>query len=202
MIGIILEGIGEIDAVSEYLQRVQTTARLIGRPLRADMQPKANPLVIARSAKTAVNQLVNRGAKKIVILIDLEDNPCVLKMSRDLERAFSSMYQAAEFAVVVKNRCIENWLIADPEALEAMPRRFERVERIRKAVENDRADCVSNPSRLLDQCAQGSDYHKTLDPARIAKYQDIQRVALNSRSFRKFLRVVTHRNYANQSKKP
>ncbi len=199
MIGVIVEGAGEIPAIQKLLDKVQKTRPILGRPLLADLQPKANPRVIARSAKSAVNQLVSRGATKVVVLIDREDHPCSVSFASDLHASFHAMYNSCHFSIVVKNKSIENWLVSDLVALERMPGRFSLTPELRRAVPG-RADELHNPARLLSACSVRHEYHKGQDPSRIADQMDVLRTAQNSRSFRKFLREVGDSRYAVQSK--
>lgn len=202
MIGVIVEGIGEIPAIRLFLERIDQTKPVLGAPLRADLQPKANPNVIARSAKTAVNQLRSRGANTIVVLIDREDRDCHVQFSSELRATFATCYPGLHFEIVVKNCCFENWLLADPDAFRQMPARFSlRKVNLRTALRAGRADELTNPVRLLNTFAIKTEYHKGQDPARIVAHQKLEIVAANSRSFRKFLRAVGHRAYETQSKR-
>lgn len=189
MIGIVVEGLGEIEAIHNLLNKVQKTTPLICKPLRADLQPKANALVIARSARTAINQLTRRGATKIVILIDGEDHPCVVSFANSLRQGFRNQYPQQNLSIVVKNRTIENWLIADVSAIEKLPARFTVKAELRNAIQHQ-ADEIANAERLLNRCALKYGYHKGDDPRRIAAHIDIAAAAAKSRSFRKFLREV------------
>jgi len=201
MIGVIVEGLGEINAIQHLLTKIDKTTGLMCRPLRADLQPKANSRVIARSAKGAINQLVSRGVKKVVVLIDREDHPCAVSFASDLSEALHDLCCSCQFAVVVKNNSIVNWVLADLNALISMTSRFSVTEDVRRAVSN-RADELPNPVRMLDKCAVKFDYHKGQDPAKIAAKMDLIVASKNSRSFRKFMREVGDRRYQSQSKDP
>jgi len=105
--------------------------------------------------------------------------------------------------VVVKNRKFENWLIADPKALASLKGRFKPTQAFRKHVSPNKADNVPDGAVLLKQiCVKGSYYHKTQDPPRILAAMDVAEGGRNSRSFRRFLRLVGDRRYRDQSKKP
>lgn len=99
-------------------------------------------------------------------------------------------------------RQFENWLIADPEAI-AQIKNFKLTSTFRKRVAPDKADHVPNPIDLLNKLELGpKSFHKTVDGTEIAKKLDINTVASNSRSFRRFLRLLSHPDYLTQSKKP
>lgn len=191
MIGVIVEGIGEIEAIKSYLERVRSQNPIITRPIFADMQPKATPRVIATAAKTAVNQLRRRGATKIIVLIDLEDRPCSKDFSTELASAFNKIYPDFRIVPVIKNHCLENWMIADTQALRSLPKRYARIERIEGFLNKHRcADRCREPLDLLNGCSIKTEYHKTQDPPRIAPKQDLDRLATWSESFREFLSTL------------
>jgi len=66
-------------------------------------------------------------------------------------------------------------------------------------VEPNKAD---HGEALLKSAVVKSKYHKQNNPIAIAKQQDIARVAYNSRSFRRFLHVLSHVDHLTQSKHP
>ena len=107
----------------------------------------------------------------------------------------------AGVAVAVKNRMYENWLVSDPQALRSMSARFRLTTGQVRSVSNDRADSVDG-LRLLKRIAQGKAYGKVADAVEIMGRADALRMASNSRSFRRFLRVIGHPSYASQSARP
>lgn len=193
MIAVVVEGIGEIEAIKFYISKIDKTVSVVGRPYHADLQPKANPRVIATAARPVINQLKKRGVTKILIVIDLEDRPCPLRFAQQLKGAFDEFYDGVEITPVIKHHCFENWMIADPDALRALRKRFKNVEIIEAAIKKNGADAVQDPLGLLDRCSIKTEYHKTIDPSRIAAQQDIDRLAVNSRSFKGFVKELGHR---------
>lgn len=201
-IGVIVEGAGEIAALEEIIRKVETTAQIFGRPLLADLQPKATPAVIARSARERVKYLAEKGANRVVVLIDREDHECPVKMAEELTHSFNKMYAelGVEICVVVKDFCIENWLLGDVQALRAMGARFAVPENFENVARN--ADNVKNPVRVLNSlCKKKDGYDKGDDPGAICRNAEPLRVATSSRSFRKFLRSVDCTSYTTQSKR-
>ncbi|WP_006575606.1 DUF4276 family protein [Cupriavidus sp. HPC(L)] len=203
-IGIIVEGAGEIDAISSLIGKVDSVHEIKGTPLRADLQPKATPMVIARSARSQVLTWCRRGVDSILILIDREDHPCAVQFSQELRTAFNKLYSDTkiDFQVVVKDKSIENWLIADPVALKTMTARFKVSAAFEKAIQNKCCDSITNPIDLLNSISIKKRYHKGDDPASICKQQNPLRAAANSRSYRKLLRELGSKQYATQSKYP
>ncbi|HDR9074699.1 DUF4276 family protein [Burkholderia vietnamiensis] len=203
VIGVIVEGDGEIDAISELLKKVNSEFEIRHNPIRADLQPKATSKVIARSARSQILLWKRRGVDLIVVLIDREDHECSCRFSSELEAAFHEMYEntGLVFRVVVKNRMIENWLVADVEALKQMRARFSISTKFERAVVG-RADEVEKALDLLDDAANKGSYRKGSDPLAICKNQDVLRASKNSRSYRRFLRVLGCTHYMQQSKLP
>jgi hypothetical protein len=99
---------------------------------------------------------------------------------------------------VVKNRTFENWVIADVEAVRGVRGRFTVSGGMRSAVEGGTADNVDALS-LLKRAAQGDAYEKVHDAQPILEGADVRRIASNSRSFRRFLRVIDYPDYRTQS---
>ncbi len=200
-IGLIVEGLGEPAAFAELLPKISTPHEILRRPVRADLQPRATYTTIARSAQTAVRYLRGRAVDLVVVLIDSETELCPENFAVGIRDVFVEMYGGL-FEVVAKHRMFENWLIADAEALQHQPARFSVSSNFRSAVAPNRADTVSRPLRLIGSICEKKDYHKSDDPIRIMRHQDPLRVAANSRSFRRLLRVLGCPQYAAQSRNP
>lgn len=203
-VGVIVEGEGEIKAIENIIKKLKLKNEIIRQPLRADLQPKATPEVIAKSAESRVKLCKNRGVKKIVVLIDKEDHPCAVRLAASIEGAFKKIYAGMEldFSVVVKNSMIENWLIADPSAFKKMPAKFKVTAAFENAVSNDKADNIVNPVEIINKIIIKNEYSKGSDPSSIMEKQDPLIAAENSRSYRKFLREIGCVVFAGQSKKP
>jgi hypothetical protein len=107
-----------------------------------------------------------------------------------------------QVSVVVKNRTLENWLIADPKGLARLGGRFKPTNAFVARVSPNKADNVEDGAALLDRiCVKGS-YHKTQDPPNIFAAMDVTETGKNSRSFRRFLRLLGDKRYRDQSRKP
>ena len=107
----------------------------------------------------------------------------------------------SDCAVVIKNRKLENWAIADLDALSSHPERFKVNAAARRAVEPNKADVI-DAEELLKRLCQKVEYSKVKDSERIFSIADPTRIALHSRSFRKFLSVTGHPDYLEQSRRP
>jgi hypothetical protein len=96
----------------------------------------------------------------------------------------------------------ENWLIAGLAALKAMPARFQVTRQFERKVSPNKADNIKNAESALKRICKGASYHKGKDAREIARHQEPRRIAENSRSFRRFLRVVGCKKYTSQSREP
>lgn len=200
-VGIIVEGNGEVPAFKCLIPKLQSPFEILTQPVRADMQPKATPTQVAASAKAAMAYFARRNVDLVVVLIDNEDNPSASNFAAQLRVAFIARYAGVTIEVVVKNSCVENWLIADIDAFKAQPQRFRLTDAIAKQVAPDKSDRV-DAQTLLNKMAIKFEYDKGADPTKIARHQEPHKVAKNSRSFRRFLRVLNDPVYRDQSRNP
>jgi hypothetical protein len=103
--------------------------------------------------------------------------------------------------IVIKNRKYENWLIADPIAVNKMRKRFRLSASVVQSITNGAADSIDAES-VLKRAAKKIPYAKKEDSARIMKVAEPLGIASNSRSFRRFLRVLGNPAYREQSLNP
>jgi len=200
-IGIVVDGDAESQALKLLTRRIEIEGVQLLNPAYANMQPKSPPGRIARAAVKTVAILRARGATLIVVLIDREDRQeCPPEFANQLKRAFAKLGYD-DIHVVVKNRTFENWLIADLEALKQLRGRFKVTKTFERTVSPNIADNVVDAEALLNTIVVKQKYHKRRDATRIMAVQEIRNMAKNSRSFRRFLRVVGHPQYLSQSKK-
>lgn len=197
-IGIIVEGQEEQQSLRYIVEKIRIEGKQILAPIFAPIEPKATPQQIIKAMESRLKLLSK--ADKIIVLIDIENlDVCPGDRASSLERVFIDRgYENIE--VVIKKRQFENWLIADPDAISQL-RNFDMSEGFRRSVNNN-ADNVDDPVRLLSNIKNDRRYfHKTKDGSAIAKQVDYLRIASNSRSFRRFLRVLGYPLYLHQSKR-
>ena len=192
-IGLLVEGDGEYHALPFLLSRLGSPHQLVPL-LKCSMHPGASPPQIAHAASKFFPILLDKGAEAIIILIDKETRPeCTGDLVRAVEREARARLKdpssKVDLHVVYKVSKFENWLVADPAALRDLPGLFEHVEWVEKRVSNDRADTV-NASDLLKVCSKRHFNVKMKGAIEICKRLDPARAAENSRSFRKFLKVL------------
>ncbi|HYU30739.1 MAG TPA: DUF4276 family protein [Thermoanaerobaculia bacterium] len=192
-IGILVDGQGEYYALPHLLPRLGSPNTIL-RPLFSAIQPLARPDQIAYVASKSFPILLNQGADLILILIDKETRQeCTGPLVEEIERAARSRLQSlsktADVQVVLKVTKLENWLVADPQALRDLPGLFEHVERIEKQVVPGRADTV-DAHELLKVCSHKRSYDKKAGAIKICGKLDPERARKNSRSFRKLLKTL------------
>jgi len=173
-------------------------------PLYADIQPMAPLGRIAGAIESRLPILRGRKAEGIVILLDRETRG---ECPGELANALVNKLHAAcngigvqHISVVVKNTCFENWLVSDPGAIGQLKARFRNAESVKRAVAG-KADTV-DACTLLKRAAIGDAYDKVADAVRILSKAEPLEMAVNSRSFRRFLRTVDHPQYVAQSRLP
>ncbi len=192
-IGLLVDGQGEYRALPHLLPRLGSPHQILTPPLFCDIQPFASPGQMALAASKKFQILLAKGAEAIVILVDKEARPdCTVELVQDLEREakarLRNLSSTVDLRAVFKITMFENWLVADPDALRQLPGLFEHVERIGRQVSGGRADSVSAMD-LLKACSKRS-YDKVDAAIAICKALDPNRAAVNSRSFRKLLKVL------------
>jgi hypothetical protein len=201
-VGIVVDGQAESQALKRLLPKIKTPRRNLTGPAYADIQPRASAAQIARSVAPKLKVLQGSGADAFVVLLDCEDaERCPPRFAREIEQALAELDWPG-VDVVVKRLSFENWLIADVHALREMRARFRVTRRFEKKVSPNKADHVADAQAELGRLCLGDAYHKRRDPVEIARHQQPRRIAENSRSFRRFLRVVGCGKYANQSRNP
>lgn len=189
-IGLLVDGRAEYYALPHLLPRLGSPHQLLA-PLVCDIQPFASPGLMAHVASKQFPILLSKGADSIVVLIDKETRPdCTGELVQAIEREMRGRLDSEEvrLSVVLKVSKFENWIASDPEALRALSGMFENVERIERQVAPNRADAV-DAYGLLKSCARKG-YHKVDGAVAICKQLDPVRAAVNSRSFRKLLKVL------------
>lgn len=197
-IGIVVDGDSEFGALPALYESLRSaTGHTFLNPIKAPLQPMAPYPVIARAARKSVEQLMQRGADRILVLVDRETRhecPPLLAQSIQVE-----VIAGADVFVVVKDRTFENWLIADLSALRSQNAKYNISVTTERAVRN-KADTV-DALPLLKRCLRpGMTYHKVQDARRIMDRADIAEIARHSRSFRRFLASSGHPDLQDSSR--
>ncbi len=108
-IGLVVDGQAEVFAVRELVNQLAIPHVQFLNPIYADMQPKATPHQIARSALNKCQIHLARNVELIVVLIDREDRgDCPSRFAANIRAAFVRL-GLASIEVVVKDRKFENW---------------------------------------------------------------------------------------------
>ncbi|WP_392876736.1 DUF4276 family protein [Streptomyces sp. LN499] len=158
--------------------------------------------MLARGARTAIQLSFARGAHLVVVLIDREMSQVAASVrAAEIEMQLRSSIDD-KIRVVIKDRCFENWLIASPEGFTRQRSRYAYPDKIEKAAVPNKADRVADPCRLINSAMSKGQYDKTGDAAKILRVSNLDSLAANSRSFRKFLAVLGDPAYATGSRQP
>lgn len=199
-VGFVVDGQAEALAYPRLFARLKVDGVTFINPLYADMQPKATPAQIVKAAASRLKLAMSRGAERQVLLIDFENRDDCPPAFADAINQTLQEFGFVKATAVVKKQCFENWLIADPQALGQMRARFDIEEGFHKLVCNTGADNISAQA-CLEKCCKKFGYNKRVDPVHILEKVSPEVMAINSRSFRRFLRVIGHPLYSNQSRR-
>ena len=197
-IGIIVDGESEYHSLPKILHRIDTEHTILD-PMRADIQPLAKPGRIAAALKSRLLILARKETDRVVVLIDREGNEsCPNDIAESILDALVSTCKVHDIRIpdiVIKNRCYENWLVADVANIRRMPKRFVISGTEYAKAGNGLADEV-NALQILKLSAIRHSYSKVQDAVRIMQKADPHSMAMNSRSFRKFLKSLGCPHYA------
>jgi hypothetical protein len=161
------------------------------------MQPLAPAGVIARACRSPIEQLAQRRVTDIIVLLDRETrSDCPGVWASELVKVLDLPPQCNAW-VVIKDKMFENWLVADLVALKASPRRYRLTPAFERMIAPGKADSC-DALRIIKDITYPS-YSKVGDSRTILAAADPLRMADNSRSFRRFLRVVGYSEYSAQS---
>lgn len=203
-VGLIVDGQAEFRSLEKINGRIETSNEIL-KPLYADIQPYSRANLIARRVKPVIRTFARKGVSKVVILIDLEEwSECASDRAEEVEEAVRPVAEEAgvrHCSVVIKNSMYENWLVSDIDNILNLRSRFILSDRAKRQISRNKAD-QCNAVQILKAAAVRKDYSKVNDAIRIMNGLDPYSAAQNSRSFRRFLRVVGCRVYVSQSKRP
>lgn len=202
-IAIVSEGESEFYSFCKLYDQLQSvTGNQFLKPLKVNVDPQAPAKVIAR-AVSKIDPIVVRklgGDGFAVVVLDLEKNSVRPgSRSRQVQTAIDALGLEATYVVVHKVTTFENWLISDVDAVAGLAE-FNVGAGARREVEPDKADKVPAIDWLRKVAVKG--YHKTKHSSRIADRADVATMCRNSRSFRRFMRVIGDPSYASQSARP
>jgi hypothetical protein len=201
-IGIIVDGQAEFRSLPKFISKVGSPYTILS-PVYADIQPFAPAKQIARTVKGRLPVL--KSPDRVLVLMDLENRDvCPAGWAKEVETALN--YTCSEagtplLAVVVKVSCFENWLVSDVDAFDHMRRRFSITTGVARTIVPDGADRI-DAQELLCKAVKGRRYDKVQDAIQIMGIADPIAMARNSRSLRRFLRLLGCPTYREQSRSP
>lgn len=202
-IAFIVDGLSEYEALPVlYTQLRRATGATFVRIVKADIQPLDTIPRIANVCIKSANVLMSSRPDLLIILIDRESrSDCPGDLARQVRVAVEKSSDCRT-AVVIKDRCFENWLISDPIALKSLSGKFILSNRVVSAIVPDKADAANALDVLKRSARPNQGYKKIPDSTKIPQASDISRMAQNSRSFRRLLRCLGHPSYLTQSRHP
>ncbi|MFQ6029146.1 MAG: DUF4276 family protein [Dehalococcoidia bacterium] len=206
-IGFLVEGQSEYVALPELLKRCDSPHVLLTRVLVAPVSPLGTPYQIANQLMKKIPILATRNVDKVVVLIDRENCPqCAGHRASEIRIALNQRLMQKGYSlsvdVVIKNRCFENWLVADVEALREISGIFELSQATLNQIQPNKADNANAIQLLRRSCCHPHTYEKVAHSKAILSRADPNRIAANSRSFRRFLRLIDCPLYSTQSRNP
>lgn len=194
-LGFLVDGRSEYGSLPILFEKLRgSCAHELLNPIYVDIQPKSTPRQIAAKCKTRVPILLQSDIHAVIVLIDLEDladHPG--ERAEEIAREIEAQTQI-ETLVVLKVRCFENWVVADVDAVNRV-KNLSISKTNESRIRPNKADNV-NASKVIS-----GKYHKVNSSKSVFQHANPLEMAQNSRSFRRFLRVVGHCAYSNQSRK-
>lgn len=187
-VGILTEGRGEVPALPKLYGQLRALGHQLLNPVFVDVPPLAPAALVANRARARVNMMLARDADRAILILDREgslQDPVV--RAQEIVSALKPMC-GGDVRVVIKDRCIENWLIADSAAFSAQPMLFPRHDKIRYAA--GRAD-AQDATKLIKMALHTSSYEKMQHPAKILAHSKIVSMRSNSASFERLIQAIT-----------
>lgn len=201
-IGIIVEGQSEFESLPVVWKRLVDTCEFEFRQVKnPDIQPSGPIGKNIRQCLKSIRALSVFKPSLVVILLDRDsDERCPGQISAELAQALERESEH-QICVVIKNRCFENWLIANLAAVQRV-NGFTVSNSIIRRIGVNNADNVDAARTLSECCQSRSGYQKVKDSRRILEAASVDRIASNSRSFRRLLRCLGHPAYISNSRHP
>lgn len=203
-IGVVADGDSEVAALPKLYDSISAASgNSLAHPIKAEVHPEGKIGTIVKNYADVLQTLTGKEFDKVVVLIDRERrDECCGTIAAEIVEALKKREEwQFELAVVVKDRTFEHWLIADIRALKAQQARFRLNETAATMVSQRGADALDADALLKRWAIKPHSYQKIKDSVRILEQADPLRMAMTSRSFRRFLHCLGHPAYSAQSRK-
>ncbi|MDQ3411518.1 MAG: DUF4276 family protein [Chloroflexota bacterium] len=203
-VGFIVDGKSEFEALPKLMPLLSTIDQFRPmRPVLATVSADAPIDTISFVVAEIIGTLANRNPDRVVVLWNREQRPeCPGVLAQARWHGISRQSQGAHSLSVVGNdRMFENWLVAALPTLSHPSARFRLSKSDERLIVSDMADHTDALS-LLKRSTAGREYDKVADSKRILAAANVDEIAANSRSFRRFLRCLGHPDYLHQSRSP
>lgn len=203
-VGFIVDGTSELEALPKLMPMLSHIPEFRPlRPVRAAVGANAPVDTISFVVAELLGALANRDPELVIVLWDREQRPeCPGALAQSLWLRITHLTKGDfDLRVVIKDRMFENWLVAALPALPGSQSRFLLSQSSRRSISPNKADNVDALGLMKMSVIHGQ-YEKVKDSQRILAGANIDEMATNSRSFRRFLRCLGHPDYLDQSKLP
>ena len=203
-IALLTEGVSEYRNLGPLMSQVrERTGHTYLAPTRVVMCPGSNAAKIARACQAGLKIAKSKRADLVVVLLDREtDSRCPGIVAAEIEGAIAKTCSDMQVRVCLKDRMLENWLVADPDALAQHSARYEVTHALRRKVAPNRADRVDATGMIKKAVRAPSQYEKVADSELILKSLDVARAAQNSRSLRHFLHSLGDAAFSENCREP
>ena len=188
-IGVVCEGVGDVDALRVLLPRIVGTG---GLPLQIGTirRSAGRGNITARGGLERFIRFVADDHDALLVVAD-SDRDCPVTLARGLAERARMLQLAVPTAVVLAHHAFEAWFLADLESI--VERRVRGRVLIPGPVEPVAdPDAVRNPKRTLDALtAAGESYRESRDQPSLASMIDLDAVFAGSRSFRRLVGALS-----------
>lgn len=195
-IGLVVEGEADLGAIPVLLRNARVDVGQ--RPIQCGGQPVACPVprFVERILLSRVRIALLRSPSLVLVIVDRESRPdCpgdfASQVQSELIRQLGALGYTGRppITVVCADRCLENWLLADPAGLQ----RHAYIQKSPASRVKNNADSVQDAQAVIRWAyRKGSQYHKRRDAPALASNIRVldPSVRRRSRSLDKLLRVA------------
>ena len=207
-IGFLVDGQSEYQGLPQLLNNCVSPHDLIKGVLLAHVHPEGPAPTVANQLMKKVPVLRTKNINRLIVLLDHETSQkCpgdrAEEIESNLNRRILSAGLGFDAKVVMKFRCLENWLLADVETLKSFGDTFDVSNAPVNLITPNKVDNIPNPIQLIKRCCRSvHSYDKISHSKLILSKANPEKIAENSRSFRRFLHLIDHPLYSTQSRIP
>ncbi|GBE29790.1 hypothetical protein BMS3Bbin04_00813 [bacterium BMS3Bbin04] len=199
-IGLLVDGEAEFRALPKLIERIIIPNQVV-KTLRADLQPLSPDVRIIKEVEKKIPIFTGKNVDIVIVLLDREnrtESPSKWVEEINKVAVKSRRCSGVQTVFVIKDRTFENWLLSDISTVASIKGRYTVSKALRSKIEPNKAD-GNLVIDLMKKAAKKEGYSKVRDAVFILSKANADKIAANSRSFRRFMRVLGYQPYANQS---